>query len=154
MRRLLVSVASLAALVLSAAAPASAEVFVAYGTGVTVCQIRVHHEDNFGFTQRAFGVTDCNEPVEQTGHAVMNGMNAPACGGVIKHCYSGVPEEGGVTYRWEDGVWTGPLRYHVDLQAPSGQGWIGAPTTCSGVGTDNLHCVFEMPVGVPTAGWV
>ena len=46
-------------------------------------------------------------------------------------------------------MWPQPAKTRVKLIAPLGQGWVGAPTHCSGVGTDNLTCEFEAYVATP-----
>jgi hypothetical protein len=154
--RRLVLAGAVAAAALVPAQPAAAEVFVAYGNGLTVCEIRVeqHVLNVFGFTMRAFGTTDCNTPVDQTSEATMGGnFDAPPCSGVTRHCYSGMPgEHEGFTSYYASGPWYGPLRYTVALRAPDGQGWLGAPTGCSGVGTDNLKCVFSVDLATGVTG--
>jgi hypothetical protein len=36
------------------------------------------------------------------------------------------------------------MELHLSLRAPEGQGWLGSPRWCTGVGTDNLQCVFKV----------
>ena len=135
----------LAALALALAAPqaASAEKFIAIGVGHTVCEFTAVKDPHFPLLHAVYdyyGETECDRPVEQTGHAFI--PNSPlvgeVCSGFRTHCYSGDVwvTTGGVRY-------SDPLEYHVTVRAPEGQGWIGAPTECSGVGTDNLKCVFK-----------
>jgi hypothetical protein len=131
-----------------AAAPAQAEVFVAYGEGVTLCTIDVLHSSHGGNIwtggepEMSFhGEVACNEPVEQTGHAwVPADLNWPAydggfCAGFTTRCYSGQED-----IRTQNSM---PMTYELTLRAPLGQGWLGAPRNCTGVGTDNLRCVFK-----------
>ena len=90
-----------------------------------------------------------SEAVQQTARVSMaSSAEDPAldgdyCSGFGKSCSS-------AANRWgEDLVWEKPAEYSIHLTAPLGQGWIGAPTDCGGVGTDNLTCVFTAKVATP-----
>ena len=130
------------------AARAGTEVFVAYGTGVTACQITIGKSQEGpldGPDQTEFyGRTDCTEPVQQTGRAMVPaGIGDPAaldgglCSSFSTDCYSG-------GFQYDNGPYDEPMQYTISLVAPLGQGWIGAPTNCSGIGTDNLRCTFTV----------
>lgn len=143
------------AVALSAAAPAAAEteVFVAYGTGATVCTIEVsklvYGAGLSGGMLSLSGSTDCSKAVEQTAHVWMEAtpqdpaLDGGYCSGFDKTCSSAATGWGA------DLVWEKPAQYGIHLIAPFGQGWVGAPTDCMGVGTDNLTCVFTAKVATP-----
>lgn len=59
------------------------------------------------------------------------------CNADSTDCYSGGSQ-------YDRGEYDAPMRYTIHLTAPLGQGWIGAPLNCSGVGTDNLKCTFTV----------
>jgi hypothetical protein len=142
------------AIALLAAAPAAAEteVFVAYGEGNTACTIQVSKlilDWGQDYSRVLLsGQTDCNVAIEQSARAWMDpSAVSPAaegdlCSGFTKTCGSGTFSDGGLQ-------WPEPVQYHVRLTAPRGQGWVGVPTHCSGVGTDNLDCVFQARVATP-----
>jgi len=148
--RTLALVATIVALLLVASAPASAETFIAYGTGLTRCDI------NLAKSQRGpllpqwhyYGKTDCTVPITQTGEAILPGAAyGGMCSTFATHCFSGDPPEND-GYGWIEGFApSSTLHYYVTLRAPDGQGWLGAPLFCSGVGTDNLQCDFTSTVG-------
>ena len=125
------------------AATARAEVFVAYGEDATVCTIEVVNRHYKGITtggeplQDFSGETDCSVPLEQTAHATIGtdpDLDGGLCSGVRESCFSGREEVLSQT--------TTPMVFRMTLRAPLGQGWLGAPTNCTGVGTDNLKCEF------------
>jgi hypothetical protein len=136
-----------AALALTAAshAHASAETtFIAYGTGITRCEIKVFKDRLAPYLVRDVytyhGKTVCDVPVQQTGHAFVPHeypFDGGVCSGFRMDCYSG--EVGAES----DEPKVEPMEYHVTLRAPKDQGWLGAPRFCTGVGTDNLKCVFK-----------
>lgn len=156
-RTLFITLAAAGTLLAATPAPpaeAATAVFVAYGEGTTACTIEVHkYADDGGIwtggeDQTMFhGKTDCNAPVEQTGHAVVpkqgfddNALDGGLCSGKRVACFSG---DDGWGIGW--GVYnSNPVTYRVSLRAPLGQGWLGAPTHCTGVGTDNLKCEFSI----------
>ena len=133
------------------AVPATAvqEVFVAYGTGATACDITVAKRtgwtdptdlNKYGTMIR--GVTDCSAPVAQTGHATVPASGSyPALDGGLCSATRTVCSSGGT---WMNILHNQPVTYRMSLRAPVGQGWIGAPTNCSGIGTDNLNCTFTL----------
>ena len=132
---------TVAAGVLAAPAPAAhAGTFIAYGEGLTRCTIDVDKDANLPALHAQYdwtGETTCDRPLQQTGQAFFAGEVGWLCSGVTTHCSSG-------DVAWYPGRRISePMEYHVTLRAPAGQGWIGAPTYCSGVGTDNLRCVFK-----------
>lgn len=149
----LVAAAFALAVVLATASPAAAEtqVFVAYGEGTTACTIRVDKAVR-GIVQTTHvyfhGETECNVPVEQYAQASIEGSGGDAdavgsaCSAFTTTCSSG-------SWALGDGGWSKPVRYRVKLRAPLGQGWVSSPAACSGVGTDNLDCVFEALLGTP-----
>src|SRR5688572_5182833 len=136
------------ALVLVVAAPAAAEteVFVAYGEDNTVCTIQVSklilnwsHPETTAMVQ---GHTDCNVALEQTARAWMDpSAISPGADGGVSSCFS----QSCGSAEWVDGgdTWPEPVQYRLRLRAPAGQGWIGSPVNCSGIGTDNLDCTFQ-----------
>src|SRR5687768_2960039 len=141
-----------ATVALLAPAPASALQhkipIVAYGEGTTTCIVTVNsvHRLLYGGEQRYdfHGRTECDAAVEQSGQAWLNHrtpslvVTAPLCSGFRAACESRGSAQG------EDyAIRTGPASYRVTLRAPLGQGWVTAPTDCSGVGTDNLTCTFD-----------
>ena len=150
---LLFALCALAVAPSAAHAQASAgitQAFVAYGTGVTACEITLKKRTGQDLTTldintEFLGTTDCTSPVDQTGHATVGALDGGVCSGVRTLCSSG---------RTVDDSWnTDPIVYRVSLRAPAGQGWLGAPTFCTGVGTDNLRCEFTandtpLPVAV------
>ena len=152
MRTLLLTLAL--ALAGATSAQAATAVFVAYGEGTTACTIEVHKWTDTGSIwtggedQTMFhGKTDCNAPVEQTGRATVPayGWTAPAldgglCSGVRASCFSG---DDGWGIGWQVNN-PNPVTYRMSLRAPLGQAWLGAPTHCTGVGTDNLKCEFSI----------
>ncbi len=150
------TLAALAALGLALAAPqaAPAATFVAFGEGLTRCTITAEkHEDLLHRDEYKWsGETTCDRPLEQTAQASFHGATSPLCSGVTTYCSSAT----GWTYFGQPYLQE-PMEYRVTLRAPLGQGWIGAPTYCSGVGTDNLKCVFKVndaqnTVWYPTKG--
>ncbi len=151
-----------AALALLAAAPPAAaltNVFVAYGEGTTRCTITVskyvdHGSIWTGGTERMkfYGATECDVPLEQTGHASVPGdaewpaVDGGLCSGFRTSCRSGVDRVPQAN--------DPPATYRISLRAPLGQGWVGVPTDCSGVGTDNLKCEFGIDdVWTPLPFW-
>lgn len=157
MRGLVTAAAIATALVAAAPAAAETQAFVAYGTGETVCTIEVSKlvygpgltSGGGGGELQLSGTTDCSEPVQQTGQVRMAasaadpGLDGDYCSGFVKSCFSAASEWG------DDLIWENPAEYSIHLTAPSGQGWVGAPTDCTGVGTDNLSCVFTALVATP-----
>jgi hypothetical protein len=146
-----VGVAAALAATAAVAAPAQAEVFVAYGEGATTCTIEVERATYKGITtggenyQSYLGETDCNVPLEQTSHATVPAsgsepaMDGGLCSGIRASCASGeedIPEGNSAS-----------MVYRMSVRAPRGQGWLGAPVNCSGVGTDNLQCEFVVEIG-------
>jgi hypothetical protein len=133
-------------LALLATAPASAAtaVFAAYGTGTTTCRVTVTKEEGRNLwtggehATNYHGNTDCDRAIQQTGQAWV--PNSPLmgelCSGVRASCHSGEDLWGGVE------TWRDPTHYRVNLIAPHGQGWLAVPEGCSGVGSDNVTCVF------------
>ena len=131
--------------------PATAvqEVFVAYGTGATTCQITVakktgwlYATDLDAYGTMIKGVTDCSSPVAQTGHATVPASGSiPAIDGGLCSTTSAVCTSARTLGSYMNPQ---PVTYRMSLRAPLGQGWIGAPTNCSGVGTDNLSCTFTL----------
>ena len=125
--------------------PGVTEVFVAYGTGVTRCDITLKKRTGEDLMTSAYGTaysgkTDCTAPVNQTARArVAADGSVPAldgglCSQLARTCTSGGNLNGMLNRQ--------PLSYRITLRAPDGQGWVGAPAFCSGVGTDNLVCTF------------
>ena len=108
---------------------------VAYGEGVTVCDVTVslgRVAPHLFFPPYAYeGETTCTAPIEQTGRAWTSLETGPLCSTVGMICRSAGESMGG---SW--------AKYHVTLRAPRGQGWIAVPDDCSGAGTDNLDCTF------------
>ena len=118
---------------------------VAYGEGVTRCAVDVGKPQTLitalDYPRWSFhGTTSCTAPLQQSGQATLTGgYTAPLCSGFRATCESSA-----------GGFGTGPsgtVRYTVSLTAPFGQGWVAAPSHCSGVGTDNLTCAFTVDVG-------
>lgn len=147
--RLLTATAALALFAAPAAQAGSIEVLTAHGEGTTTCTISVYHsvwptfifplgsgnEHEFG------GNTSCDVPVQQTGEATLPHETGPTasaglCSGFVKQCRS-------ETTVW-DSEYSDPVSYYVTLIAPRGQGWVAAPDECSGGGTDNLKCTFQV----------
>ena len=125
------------ALALIAAAPASAGTtpIVAYGEGVTTCQVKVTKKDwSFSTYYNFSGETVCDTAVDQTGQAFFADTSGPLCSGFRTTCVSA----GG----WEGEPDPGPVRYRIHMTAPPGQGWVTSPEQCMGVGSDNLTCEF------------
>ncbi len=145
---------------LVAAAPAAAtsapDVFVlaAYGDATTTCAVTLETEqwttwgsEGDGWpTYRFTGRTDCTAPVQQSGEAWLTNDDpslvayAWPCELFGPSCES-TGSAGGYQTPYADHP-PGPVKYHVRLRAPLGQGWATAPDACSGVGTDNLDCTF------------
>ena len=151
MLRRLVIAAVLAAASLGAAAPAAqAEFFIAYGTGLTNCSVTMKYEYVLlAPWWRAKASVDCDKPVEMTAHAYGNEyFSFEPCSGFRDRCASSEPPEGEAG--WSEGPGLNGLVYDVTLRAPVGQGWLGAPDYCTGIGTDNLRCRFE-ETGRPAA---
>ena len=133
---------------LCAAPSAHAAVFVAYGEGLTHCRIEtVRHTQRalIGFSrqeQTFSGKTDCSVPIEQSVHAVIpsaafaDAIDGGVCSAVATSCFSGQS-----SVKSPNG---NPMTLTLYLRAPLGEGWLGAPTGCSGVGTDNLRCEFTI----------
>lgn len=135
---------------LSAAEPAAAvtEVFAAYGEGNTVCRIEISKSMDSGFQTGGegktnfHGRTDCNVPVQQTGRATIPAdgsepaLDGGLCSTTAPTCFSG-QNAWGVSNSNE-------MTYRLSLRAPLGQGWVGSPANCTGVGTDNLKCEFSV----------
>ena len=153
MVRHLTILATAAAALAPATAEAATAAFVAYGEGSTICTIEVHKYSDDGSIwtdgedQTIFhGKTDCNVPVEQTGHAFVPvddrgpSLDGGLCSGIRTDCFSGDDGWGVGWMVYNDQ----PVTYRVSLRAPLGQGWLGAPTHCTGVGTDNLKCEFTI----------
>ena len=118
------------------------QIFTAYGTGNTLCTIQVRKwVDQSGGTF-VDGETGCNAALQQTVQASMQAgggepaADGPVCSRVGTTCYSdaAIADE-------ED--WIGRGQIHVKLIAPNGQGWVGSPKDCTGIGTDNLTCTFQ-----------
>ena len=155
--RKLVLVAAAVVSTLSVAPPASAEFFVSYGTGVTSCTITARDQSrapNLLPWWRIQAKTECDRPIEQSLH-IFNASGEPfdggLCSGFTARCFSGDPESYWVQ---TDSHPDGELELHVSLRAPNGEGWLGSPQNCTGIGTDNLRCVFTPDVtwnvcGVP-----
>ncbi len=109
---------------------------VSYGTGETHCTISAY-KDPGGWNWDEFeGITDCNHRVQQTAQTSVVGpsgtVSGPLCSGSQWRCRSA-----GTAYGTFDDV-----RYQISIVAPYGEGWIAAPSECSGAGTDNLKCTF------------
>jgi hypothetical protein len=139
------------ALAVGGAPPAAAATFVAYGEGLTRCTIQAEKVADGGFLMlnsapplshyenyEWWGETTCDRPLQQTAQASLREQVSPMCSGVVADCSSG-----------GEGFWPAqavqePMEYRVTLRAPANQGWLGAPTDCTGVGTDNLKCVFRI----------
>jgi hypothetical protein len=140
MRKLALILATAAALAGAFTQTASATTFVAYGEGLTRCTIEITKDPNYLALHPLYdwgGETSCDRPLEQTGQAFFGGEVGTLCSGVRTTCSSG-------DVQWRPGrTISTPVEYRVTLRAPLGQGWLGAPTYCSGVGTDNLSCVFK-----------
>jgi hypothetical protein len=145
------------ALALAAAAPSAhgaTAVFAAYGEGLTYCKITISKSHDEGFTTGGVGKTDfygrteCSVPVAQTGQATVPAdANDPSlsgafCSGTVATCFSGA--------NVREVSNSSAMTYTLSLRAPLGQGWVGAPTNCSGVGTDNLRCAFS----INGVGWL
>ena len=64
------------------------------------------------------------------------------CTGFVAHCFSGEPEESDGFGYVEGFKPDGNPELRVTLRAPAGQGWLGSPQHCTGIGTDDLTCVF------------
>ena len=140
-----------AAVALLAPAPASALqhkiALVAYGEGTTTCVVTTNKvlkafwggETRYEF----FGRTECSVPVQQSGQAQLAHDDpslvevAPLCSAFTARCESRDYVQG---VEYQNG--TRGMTYRVTLRAPHGQGWLTAPQTCSGVGSDNLTCTF------------
>ena len=149
MRRALFAVAAAAA-ALGVPQPASAatEVFAAYGEGTTVCRIEISKRHDYGFLSGGegftnfYGRTDCTAPVDQTAHAVVPldgsepALDGGTCTGIKATCFSGQDAWGVANDQ--------PMTFTLSLRAPRGQGWVGSPAHCTGVGTDNLRCEFSI----------
>ena len=131
---------------LGAQAAEATQVFVAYGEGLTRCTIKVKKRGMKpgmgGVRETEFeGRTDCSVPIEQSGHAIVPkgsesyDLDGGLCEGLRATCVSG-------GYQRNQGTWSADMIYTVKLRAPLGQGWLGAPEPCTGVGTDNLQCTF------------
>lgn len=148
--RTLAVAATIVALSLVAAASAPAETFIAYGTGLTRCDINLTKGTRGPLLPQwhYYGKTDCTVPIAQTGLAVIPGSaSGSLCSAFATHCFSGDPPEND-GYGWMEGFPPSEtLHYYVTLRAPNGQGWLGAPFFCTGVGTDNLQCDFTSTVG-------
>jgi hypothetical protein len=141
--------AAVALLATAAPAHADTEVFVAYGEGSATCTITVKKRGMppgmGGVRETTFeGSTKCSQPVEQTGHAIVPAgpsdpydLDGGLCTGVQATCVSG-------GHQRDEGSWSADMEYHVTLRAPLGQGWVGAPSHCSGVGTDYLDCTYTV----------
>jgi hypothetical protein len=154
MQRLAIAAVTSLVLALAVAQPAAGETeaFVAYGEGDTVCTIWVSKQlSEYAGSQSAAiasGRTECNVPVEQSVVAWMDASEsneaaeAGECSGFTTSCES---------WTWVTGgpVWPQPAQTRVHLTAPLGQGWVGVPTNCSGVGTDNLTCTFQAYAATP-----
>ncbi len=111
--------------------------FVAsYGTGETTCTISARM-NAAGPDYRDFeGITDCSRDVQQSAQAWVVGASgsaaAPSCSGWQALCRSA---------GWAYGSYS-DVHYQISITAPNGEGWVAAPSECSGVGTDNLKCTF------------
>ena len=120
---------------LALAAPASAKQFklVAAGEGApTVCTLEYKNYLRM-FTRfvRAEGSVDCSAAVQHN-HQLRAGSDlGNLCSGVMLACTSSVSSD------WDS------YTYDVQVIAPRGQGWLTGPTSCSGIGTDNLRCSFS-----------
>ena len=125
--------------------PEATAVFLAYGEGVTHCRFTLRKRTtpwvpDWGSGTKYAGETHCSAPVEQTARATIAAdADSPAldgglCSGFRTACESLGHEQGDYNIS--------PLKYRITLRAPLGQGWVGDPTSCSGVGTDNLTCEF------------
>ena len=123
-----------------------AAAFVAYGEGATVCHFTVGKRTSstayLGVGTHYKGETECTGPVEQTGHATVPAtstaplLDGGLCSGYRTTCTSDGFRMGAFN--------TNPVTYRVTLRAPYGQGWVGAPTSCQGVGTDILRCEYSI----------
>ena len=152
------AVVVLVLLAFAAAAPATAAAasgldrhgeMVAYGEGVTRCGVDLEKRSfpltPFGLWEFR-GFTSCTAALQQSGHAWLTTdegvvWDAAVCSQVATQCSSG---RGGRGYGP-----SGTLAYDVHLTAPRGQGWISAPSHCTGIGTDNLRCRFVTELTEP-----
>ena len=119
--------------------PGVTEVFLAYGTGATVCHVTVTKRTGQELYSPSYGTkysgrTQCTAPVVQTAQATVGSLTGALCSNTSTYCSSGGNAENVIN--------TQPLRYRITLRAPGGQGWVGDPTFCSGIGTDNLTCEY------------
>lgn len=131
---------------------AETQVFAAYGTGNTACLIEVQ-KYTFAWGEpeaRAVveGHSECNVALEQQMVAAMEGRDGGAdelgspCADVTTQCDSSAAVDAASD-------WVGRGQIRIKLRAPDGQGWVGSPKDCSGIGTDNLTCTFQAYVAWP-----
>ena len=158
--RTLIAAAFALVALLATASQASAAVFVAYGEGLTRCTIQVEkvmdggflvYNNGFGHQEdyEWWGETTCDRPLEQTAQASLADLVSPMCSGIRTTCSSG----GEVRFEYTPERRSEPTEYRITLRAPRGQGWIGAPTDCMGVGTDNLQCVLTAESSDVSTRW-
>ena len=109
---------------------------VAYGEGVTTCEITLYRDivKVFSYAYHYNGSTSCSTAVQQTGFGwtELHDDDGNFCSGFRTTCGSGGESFGEVAH------------YDVTITAPRGQGWVTVPEDCSGVGTDNLRCNFAV----------
>ena len=127
--------------------------FVAYGEGTTACTVTLTKRtgqdlNTVDYGTRFSGRTECTTALPQTARAtVPSDGSAPALDGGLCSATTTVCSSGG---NLNNLLNTQPLTYRITLRAPLGQGWVGAPNFCSGVGTDNLKCDFVVnDVAIP-----
>jgi hypothetical protein len=151
LRRLAITALATVASLGVAAPAARAEFLVAYGTGMTNCSINAKAgRQLYGLLPywRIQAKTDCDRAVDQSVRVFIPGswFDGGTCSGFRAHCFSGEPEESD-GFGWIEGMPPrGDVELHVTLRAPAGQGWLGPPQYCQGVGTDSLRCVFTRNV--------
>ena len=145
------------AVALLTASPAAARTIVltAWGEGsVTVCTVKLFQKrPHLNSKWDVGGRTACSVPVQQSGQAWLPRTfsstpdYAPPCSTFGKTCESAwFFIEGG-----DYDVQREMVHYDVALLAPRGQGWVGAPDECFGVGSDNLTCNFMGDFGTKLA---
>lgn len=132
-RPVAVALALCAFLALAAPASAKQHKLVAAGEGgPTVCTLEYKNSLRM-FTRfvSASGTVDCSAPVQQNSQINAGGDAGNVCSGVMARCTSSVSSD------WDSYTWD------VQVIAPRGQGWLVGPSSCSGIGTDNLRCSFS-----------
>ena len=133
--------------------PGATLAFVAYGEGATACRITLTKRtgqdlNTVDYGTRFSGRTECTAALAQTARASIPADGAaPALDGGLCSATTTVCTSGG---NLNNLLNRNQMTYSVTMRAPLGQGWVGAPTFCSGVGTDNLKCDFTVnDVAIP-----